>query len=230
LNSQLTLSTVYLKEYLYTVDTNDTSLLPFQVLFKALSKRQLEYIRSFESVKRNELNIIVLQKSLIKFFNVKDVNNNIISEPNIELLTFTQRETLANIILKVSIVTEEIIQKIYLNVNLSLDDKFKTNTWDCKVCQEKGLDKQRNCKFRADYDKLFVSDLDIMVGDTKYNHCPMYYRDYNLLSDIYSCYNALDKGLLPEIGGTIDQTEFFYYATEIVRKTINDKYEKESKE
>lgn len=230
MNSQLTLSTVYLKEYLYTVDADDTSLLPFQILFKALSKRQLEYIRGFDNIKRNELNIIILQKSLIKFFNVKDVNNNIISEPNIELLTFKQREKLANIILKVSVVTEEIIQKIQVNVNISMDKKFKTDTWNCEVCRSKGLDKQRNCKFRTDYDKLFVSDLNIMVGDTKYNHCPMYYIDYNLLSDTYSCYNALDKGLLPEIGGTIDQTEFFYYATEIVRKAINDKYDKESKE
>lgn len=230
MQSKLTLSTVYRKEYLYTVDPTDTSLTPFQVLFRALSIRDLDYIRNFDDIKQHELNIAILQKSLLRFFNVTDEKGNILSEPNISILTYNQIAQIAQKVFSVSVLTKEVKEKIKLNVNLSMNKKFETDTWDCEVCQHKGLDKQRNCKFRDDYDKLFVTDLNIMVGDVRYNYCPMYHKDNKLLADIFGCYNAIEKGVLPEVGGTVDQTEFFSYATDVVRKAVNDKYDKESKE
>lgn len=224
MTSKLNLSTLYRKEYLYNVDPTDTSLTPFQVLFKALSMRDLDYLRNFKDASQHQLNVAILQKSLIKFYNVFDSTGLEISEPNIALLTLPQITKLANEIYTVSTVTEEIYKKIKLNVQLSMDKKFSTDTWNCEVCRHKGLDEQRNCKFIENYEH--IDGFNVVVGEESYDHCPMYYKDNKFVSDIFSCYNALEKGVLPEAGGTVDQTEFFSYATNAVRIVENEKQEK----
>jgi len=221
---------LYRKEYLYNVDPSDTSLRPFQLLFRALSIRDLDYIRSFNTPNQNELNLIILQKSLLRFFNVITESGQTINEPDISLLTPQQSTTLAHEIYKVSVLTEDIVEKIKLNVILSMNKKFSTDTWSCEMCKHKGIDQQRNCKFREDYEEIFVEDIDIVVGEEHFDHCPMYYKDNKLLSDIFGCYNALEKGVLPEAGGTVDQTEFFSFAIDVVRKSVNDKYDENTKE
>lgn len=221
MDSKLTPSTLYRKEYLYSVDSTDTSLLPFQVLFKALSVRDLDFIRGFEGSQTNELNLVILQRSIIRFFNVTDSLGKELSDPDISILTIPQITKLASAIFTVSTITKELFSSLQLSVNLALEPKFSTDTWDCEMCQHKGLDTFRNCKFREDYEENFQTGVIINVGEEEFDHCPMFYRDRKLTSDAFECYNTLEKGVLPEAGGTVDQTEFFTHAVTVVRSAIN---------
>lgn len=209
----------HLQEYVYTFD--DTTLSPLSVVFRALSKRELGFIRGLENPTENMIRVITLEKALIKFINVKDTQGNPITTPVLEVLSTTQQQILSNNIYKVSTLTSDILESMSLNTKLALQDKFKTETWNCEECQRRGLDKERNCKKRDDYDDLWLPTFKVLVGNEEYRDCPMFYRDDELVSAMFNCYSLADKGILPDIGAGVDQTEFYQYAVDMVTGEIN---------
>lgn len=218
MNSKLTLSMTHLQEYVYEFD--DTTLTPFSVVFRALSRRDMDFIRGLEKPTENDINIITLEKSLIKFINVKDIHNTPITTPDIELLSITQQSQLSKMIHKVSTLNMDIIDSMRLNSKIALEDNFQTETWQCSECQRRNLDVQRNCKKREDYDEIFNPAFKVLVGTEEFRDCPMFYKDEVLTKAMFECYSTADKGLLPEIGGVVDQTEFYQYGVDFINAEI----------
>jgi len=219
LQSNLIPATVYRQEYLYTVDEEDTSLDPFQILFRALSVKELSFIRNLTGLNSHQKNIFVVEKSLITFINP--------TSKDISVLTLAQLDDIATKILKVSSMSEDMLIKLQLNASFITDKQFKTDTWNCEVCKSKGVDKLRNCRFSKTYKKDYDASFELYVGGVKYTDCPMYYKDTKVCNDMVTCYNTFEKGLFPEQGGLAEQTEFFTHAVAILANASNKASEKE---
>ena len=222
MNSKLSLSTLYRREYLFTVDKDPESLNPFQVVFRALSVRDLDFIRALDTQSANQINLILLERGVLRYVNAYYTDGTIVPPTDLNIIPIQTRTELAQKIYEVSTITNEVISKINMNVTLAMDSKFSTDTWKCSVCQERGIDLARNCKFREDYIKVFDKDFRVILDNITYDHCPMYYKDNELISDIFNAYYSWDKGVLPELGGVPEQTEFFGVAVNVVKKFISD--------
>lgn len=223
MQSEIKLSTLFRREYLLTVEEDQDTSEPFQVIFKALSVRDLDFIKNLQPhTETNQINLYIVEKSVIKLINAKYSDGSSIPLSDIWRLPVEVVAKLAKSIIEVSLVKEEIITKIRTNIALVMDSKYHSDTWDCEVCKSRSLDSVRNCKFRSDYSKIFDSSFELLVDSVKYDHCPMYYKDSELVSDVFNCFHGWEQGILPEAGGLVDQTEFFMVATALVRKYKNE--------
>lgn len=222
MNHKFKKSTLFRREYLFTVEQDPENLQPFQVVFKALSARDLDFIRSLETTNNGLISLFILEKSIVRFINAYYTDGTPIPHTNTDVIPLSTQLELATEIFRVSTVTSEDLDKLNMNITLAMEPKFSTDTWKCEECRSKGLDALRNCKFREDYSEIFDSSFVVIVDSIKYDHCPMYYKDNELISDSLSAYYSWEVGALPELGGLPEQTEFFGVATNVVKKAVRD--------
>ena len=124
-------------------------------------------------------------------------------------------------ILEVSTVTSYEMEKIEFSVKVILDDAFKSDTFkSCKLCQEKKLDKHRNCPLLDEktHDPMVFYILD----NKKIARCPMNDVNTPLIGDAFKVYSMYDNGFLPSIGGVYDQTMFFVEISSLVKGIISN--------
>lgn len=159
--------------------------------------------------------------------NVTEVYKNNLPTDKI-LVPYEIKKQVGHYILDISQLTAEELEKLQLSIEIKFDKKFQTDTWNCKICQRKKLDRMRNCGFRNEKNKL--KDFNIIVGDKLYTYCPIYDIDKELLSKAIECYNLYEKGFLPEQGGLYDQTQFFIIASNLVAEKVQKEHEKELQE
>ena len=216
MSSKLPLSTLYRREYTYVVD--DDTISPPTILFKALSKRDINFIRSLSDKDSFLITTTFLERSITQLINFIDTEGNQFTDIS-SLYKYLSKYDISNLISKiseVSFVTPEILESLSINVAIGMDEKFQTDTWDCNECQRRHLDRQRNCKLRDDYDTIYNPAFKILVNDIEYRDCPMLYRDTDLLRDAFDCYTYYNKGILPDTGALLDQTEFYQFAVSAV--------------
>lgn len=223
LQSKLDISTLYKREYLVTIDDDLETLEPFQVIFRALSVRDLDYIRGLQPyTEHNQITLVTVEKSIVKLINAKFTDGTPLDTSDYYKLPTQILTNISKLISAVSVITEELISKININVTLAMDSKYQADTWNCDMCRERTLDTVRNCKYRPDYLNTFDKNFRIIVSGTPYDHCPMYYRDSILLSDIFNAYYGWEQGVLPDGGSLVDQTEFFMVAVLLVKKAVKE--------
>ena len=121
-------------------------------------------------------------------------------------------------------VTTDFIETLEVGVDLSLDPKYKTDTWKCIVCKKRKLDKTRNCGFLNEQEK--DPEWEVAVRGKVYKHCPIYMVDASLTADAFLAYQYFKDGVLPESGGLFDQTEFFVQSSQFVSNKVAE-YEQE---
>ena len=227
MNSKFILSTLYRREYLYTAE--DDTLNPTQITFKALSRRQLDFLYNFAKDNVTNFQYLLLKYAIIDITDtVNEHGDTIKISPND--LPKQIKDTLIPTIIEVSKPTDKIYKKMLLNTTIALEPKFQTDTWSCDICRSKGIDKQRNCKFREDLDKHYIKDFEVIAGDTVYNYCPMFYKDRSLIDDMFECYNAYKNGILPDKGSLIDQTYFFKTAVNIITHKVAERDKKQQEQ
>lgn len=212
------LSTFGKRRYLYSL--KDGSLYPRQVIFRALSLRELSFIRSLPEKNHKQQTIsFILQTGIEDAMNIPyDKKHEIADSLNVK-----EREELAKHIMNVSTLTDDIVEDMRFNLLIGMEEKLQTDTWDCTECRRKGLDLKRNCRFREDFDEVFDASFVLILDGEEYRECPMYYRDNKMINDLFTSYKAYDKGLLPDEGGMFDQTEFFQVAWNMVASAVNRK-------
>ena len=123
--------------------------------------------------------------------------------------------------------TQEELNKLTLSVSIKFTKQFQGETWDCKVCKDKRLDKTRNCGFRGELGK--DPSFKIVADKQIYSHCPIYDVDSSILADGVDSYVMYDKKLLPDAGGLYDQTRFFVLSSSIITSKLREEEEKEAK-
>lgn len=206
------LSTVFKREYYYEIE-DDTLSSPILIL-RSLSARELDLVRHTKEQSINLSKIVAIKKAIVGSINFIGVSSN---DDIINTLSSQQKEEIYSFILSCSMYTEDIHKATSLTIKLSLEEKFNTDTWNCELCKSKGLDKVRNCKFREDLEEIRDNSFQVLVAGEIYTDCPMYYKDNELLSDAVACYTAYEKGILPDEGGLLDQTEFFIATSATIR-------------
>ena len=204
---ELLKSRIYLREYFYSTLNGD------DIEFRALSYRELDNIQNKYTNKQNQAHITVIKTSLL-------------NKEDFSLLTHKDLNILHNQIIEVSSITSEDMESIMTSVNILLADNFKDDTFkSCSLCQERGLDKQRNCPL------LDIKTHDPMVfyivDNSKIKVCPMDEVNNSQTSDAFRAHNMYDAGLLPMVGGLYDQTIFFVEISSLVKGLINKHQSKE---
>jgi len=177
-----------------------------ELVLKTLSYREL-----------NSLEPYIINGEILKAyyhalrFSIVRIENNKGEILNFSSLTSETIREAGEFILKKSDVTLDELNSLYDSIDIYFDSKFKSKTWNCDYCRKKGLDRVRNCGFRGEKEKR--KDFRINVGNKVYTYCPIYDINKDLISEAIECYNAYEKGFLPDEGGLYDQTKFFYLAS-----------------
>jgi len=179
--------------------------------FIEIMARTLSY-REINSLEKYMLNgeVLKLYYYALKFALIKIEDKRGVELP----FSFLSAETIKEVgkeIFEKSDVTLEVLNRLYDSIEIYFDNKFKAETWKCEVCRAKRLDRVRNCGYRGEKNKK--KDFKVYVGDKVYTYCPIYDVDKNLIAEAIECYNAFEKGFLPDEGGLYDQTKFFYLAS-----------------
>ena len=197
----LSQSTLYLREYFYT------TLNGIDVEYRALSYKELEGIQNKYTNKKNQSTITIVKQSLI-------------NKEDFIYLTQKDLDILFTHVVDNSIVTNADMETIKTAVNISLEDNFKDDTFrSCKLCQEKGLDKQRNCPMldEVTHDKMVF----YIINNAKVHVCPMDSINSPLVNDAFRAYTMYDNGFLPTEGGLYDQSMFFVEVSSLIKGLIN---------
>ena len=112
------------------------------------------------------------------------------------------------------------METIRRSVGILLEDSFKDETFkDCKVCQERRLDTQRNCPLLDD--KTHDPMVFYIIDGTKIDICPMDGVNKPIISDAFRCHSLMTNGFLPSDGGFYDQSMFFVEVSLLVKSVID---------
>lgn len=198
---ELSKSTIYINEYFYSTLNGD------DVEYRALSYKELETIQNKYVNKRNQSQIITVKTALL-------------NDEDFYLLTGEDLNILYVNIMNVSLVTNEDLSIITEAISILLEDAFKDDTFkSCKLCQERGLDKQRNCPFLSE--KTYDPMVFYIIDNKKVNVCPMDKVNSPLIGDALRCHSIAEGQFLPSAGGMYDQTMFFVESSNLVKGLMN---------
>ena len=205
--------------YFFTPQTNNL----IEVTFQTLSYREINSLEVFR--RKGQINYLFYKTCELA---IKQIVNKQNKKIHLEDLTIATIKEIGEYILSVSDINVETLNTLYESIDIYFDKQFQNKTWDCSYCKTKGLDRVRNCGYRNEKNKK--KDFKVYVGDRVYTYCPIYDIDKHLVMNAVECYNAFEKGLLPDSGGLYDQTKFFYLASFKLHEKIQKEEMKELKE
>jgi hypothetical protein len=204
---ELSQSTIYTREYLYTTVNG------YDIEFRALTYKELGNIRNKYLLKTHTYYIETVKLALL-------------SPQTFAILVEKDIQKLHAIIMDMSIVSVNDIEDIETAVTISLEDTFQDETFSsCKACRARNLDEKRNCPYLEE--STHDTGVFYVVGGKKLNMCPMDKVNNPIVADAFRCHNMLDKGILPATGGMYDQTMFFVETSALVKGIINRHTSKE---
>ena len=183
-------STLYPKEYSFESPIG-------YIDFKALTYREVDNLHSKYSTRPNALRINTVKLSLIDPSIFHNLSQNII-------------DNLFDLIIYVSTLTKEEFTNIEDALHIMKEEQFEDKTFkSCKLCQESGYDKLRNCPMLGD--EYHSKDVFYLVNNKKLDKCPMDGINNNeLVSDAISAYIMYKDKMLPIQGGLVEQTTYFF--------------------
>ncbi len=109
--------------------------------------------------------------------------------------------------------TSGFLSTLVTTVELMLDPRFNDGTWHCRTCQERGLDKQRNCPLIEGVEHLDAMFKLPFMGET-ITECPVAEKDEALGQLLLEGHNFREINKLPESGGMGDQPIIFVTGTQ----------------
>lgn len=187
-------------EFTYTTHIKENSL-PIDIEFRVLSKKELLNLHSkyfIQNSPNNNYKFNIVKTSVLPEF--KEFIND---------LSDVEIDNIYKTIINYSTIQVELINKLHESFTIVNHQPLQTETFDCDYCKETGyLQKTRNCGFLTDC-KDCNEDFVYVIDGNAYKQCPKSLVDMKLLKAGYDCYYMYNKGLLPESGGMLDQTEFF---------------------
>jgi len=185
--SNLPVSTVFLSEHLLQIPSG----LSWGI--RTLSHKELHQVSArFPDSNR-------LKYEVAKLGSIDNVDDVVLSIKDIEFI--------AEAIMHISTLNADIIDGVTTLLDIKDEKMVSQPDFKCDVCQEKGLDKTRNCPL-LDKDTHEPS-LFYLLGNKKYTECPMDIIN-KYVEDTYTTFNILNSKFLPEVGGMVDQTKFVF--------------------
>jgi len=213
-NLKVSRATTHKHTLYYIPEAELASENPLTITCNILSYRELLDLNFFiVNSMFHELFNEVVAISVTKLTNVV-IDNELTHTNDVSALSYSLVKEVAEFILDKSKITVESADNLASSYDIINDKRFKTDTYNCSVCQKRGLDKVRNCGKLGEKEK--DPKFYLMVGETKFTYCPIFVVDTELLSEALTCYKYYTDGFLPDPGGLYDQTEFFVTASSIL--------------
>lgn len=117
------------------------------------------------------------------------------------------RNELIATILESSMPSADFLNKLDINIELTINKRFQDESWDCAKCQSRNMHYQRNCPYlpSEEHEDTFS----IRVLDNVYRVCPMSIKDQQLIRSAFEAKNLRDMHGLPLEGSIGEQSIFF---------------------
>jgi len=187
-------------EFTYKTHLVDEGL-PVIIEYRVLSKAELLNLHSkyyIQNSPNNTYKFKIVYTSLLNAY-----------KEYTELLSDNELNDIYNNIVKYSTINVDTLEELKDSFTISSHQPLQTDTFDCAYCKETGyLQKTRNCGYLTDCSDC-NKDFTYVIDGKLYRQCPKSLVNTMLLKAGYDCYFMYNKGLLPEQGGMLDQTEFF---------------------
>lgn len=204
----------------YTLESERDSLTPTCFLLKPLTYKIYSQMANHQELADGfitaQFHDLVLQQSIV------DVENLIgASEFNdwSAILTQDIQTELLQVIMAAYTPDAHFHDTLAITLDLAINPKFSGDSWDCKVCQARKMDRQRNCPY-LDPEEYHEDNYSIQVLDEIVRVCPMNKKDNSILQQVFEARNIATSNSLPEAGGVGDQTVFYVIASQKVDSAI----------
>ena len=208
--------TNYKATFYHSVVLPNTPSLEASVIFRILSFKEIQDLDILHTEhKYNQYLIRVFELSVIYV----EIEGH--TQDARDLLPYELKKEIATKIVQDSSLSNQNIEDIHTAVDIHFTDILNTATWECSVCQRKGLDQTRNCPLllnNPNKDKSFR----IEVNKVIYTYCPKGNINKDALIKSIEAYNVFKSGFLPDAGGWYDQTQFFCYSSQYVNNKIEE--------
>lgn len=200
----------------YTPKNQRAAERPARFLVKTLPYRFITFndlsilTKDFDGISHNTIVDFVLEHSIIDVENIFPTKDILLGQLQNKLGQALTNE-LVEKALELFVPTQDFINKLHMNVELMLDDRFD-DTWECSSCQARHLDYGRNCPYLSEdtHDPRFK----IPFAGEMITVCPIAKKDPILSKFVVEAYKMREKSLMPEVGGIGDQPIFFVVASQ----------------
>lgn len=179
----------------------------FSVQYEILNYRE---ILDYGEIQQEFTNEFLLRIYGSKIKSISSLSN---SEP-----TYEDKKQIATKIYLSSLFLNEDMNILVDSLDIALSPEISTPTFDCNKCQEKGLNKFRNCAFLGEETK--DPTFSILLGKKYFKSCPVALIDKGIVADAFTAYNIFKARFLPSNGGWYEQTAFFCIASQYVNNAI----------
>lgn len=199
----------------YTPHSERDSVRPARFLIQSPSFKLYTMIASndeIDGISKEPIDFLLLDHCVIQWENVDGLLH-----PR-ELPLDIQQDLIAKII-EVFYPTEEFYKVLSISLDILLDNKFN-DTWSCIKCQEKRLDRQRNCPY-LNPEEFHEPTFKLTVGDDTFLTCPIPHKDNVLVGKAMEAHRIAEQGFTPESGAYGDQTIFWAVTSQQLKEKIN---------
>lgn len=204
----------------YTLDSERDSLTPTRFLLNPLPYRVYSQMSNYQElpdgIEAQQLHELILEQSIVATENLLGVTDTPIWS---SIMSKDIQDELLHTIVSLYTPNVAFYDTLAITLDLSINPKFSDPSWNCKVCQERKLDTQRNCPF-LDPEEYHEDTYSLQVLDEMVRVCPMNKKDNNILQQAFEARNIRTNNTLPEVGGIGDQTVFFVVASQKVEAVI----------
>jgi len=104
-------------------------------------------------------------------------------------------------------------------LNIQFNPQFQGDSWNCDICREKKLDSTRGCGFLPEGERDPNPALP-RIGSRRFSVCPISTIDNYVINKASLCHSMFTEGVLPEAGGTGEQTEWFIKVALLYKRKI----------
>lgn len=201
----------------YTPIAERGELSPARFLLKTLPYKTYSLMTSQQVLPEGSISLdlheTILEQAIVSSENISNIP---LDSSWYSILPLDLRNELLEVIVSSSIPNQKFFETLDLTLELAIDSKFQGNDWNCKNCQARKLDYQRNCPFLPEEEH--EDTFSIQVADTMYRVCPMNLSDNNILQQAFEARSIRESGSLPEEGPVGSQSVFHIIASQ---KVIN---------
>jgi len=148
---------------------------------------------------------------------------NIINFPDIttllQQLPIKDIQYLYECLMELSSISKEQLEELNMMLDIQFNPVFGDESWNCTVCQAKKLDYSRACGFLPEAERDPAPYLP-RVGERRFTQCPISTLDGHVSSQASLAHTLLISGVLPEVGGLGEQTEWFVRVALLYKRKV----------